>query len=275
MSLGSRGIRTVFHLGDFGIWPGPTGKRYLLEVEKVCAKYDITIYVTAGNHEDWGRLVERQERLEERNELGPMIWLTDHVAVHPRDPAGHRFTFGGRSFVSLGGAPSVDFPSRTEGLDWWSGEMIPAATAAAVAAGGHAEIMLTHDAPGYPYQCPRVAHICATNDWGWTDRALSWAAVGRERLTLAFEGVKPRLLVHGHYHVADSTTVTIPGADHDTRVVALDRNQKADNIALLDLDTLDFVDRPPSEVAQDGRTGRQVGSVEPPAAFTRDEERLW
>ncbi|MGO4258134.1 metallophosphoesterase family protein [Marmoricola sp. RAF53] len=237
--LGEQGVRTLFHVGDFGIWPGPTGKRFLGTVEKVCAKYGLTVYVTLGNHEDWARMLQRQERLEERNELGPMIWLSDHVAVHPRDPAGHRFVFGGRSFVSLGGAPSVDFPTRSQGKDWWAEEMIPQATAEAVAAGGYADVMLTHDAPGKPWQCPKVRSICEGNPWGWTDRGLAWAALGQERLTTAFEGVRPRILFHGHFHVADSTKFTMPGVSYETRIVSLHRNQHAGNIALLNLETLE------------------------------------
>lgn len=47
------------------------------------------------------------------------VSLSDHVTVLPR---GHRWEIAGRSFVSLGGAPSVDYlqPFRHQGESWWA-----------------------------------------------------------------------------------------------------------------------------------------------------------
>lgn len=235
--LAEQGVDTLLHLGDFGIFPGPSGKKYLREVEASCAHHQVTIYATPGNHEDWGRLLSKKP--EQRNHLGALLWLTDHVAVFPRDPAGHRFVLGDRSFVSLGGAPSLDAATRTEGTSWWPEEMIPTETAERVAADGYADIMLTHDAPGAPFQTPGVAHICENNDWGWSDRALAYAAVGRDRLTTAFLGVQPRVLVHGHYHVRSEAIVDLPDRDHPCQVISLDCNGRPGNMTRLNLDTLE------------------------------------
>ena len=237
MSLGERGVRTVFHTGDFGIWPGPLGKKYIRGLEKFCARCGITVYVTAGNHEDWPRLLAK--RPEQRNDLGSLLWLADHVAVFPRDPAGHRFEMGGRTFLSLGGAPSVDFEDRSRGRDWWPEEMIPRETAERVSADGYADVMLTHDAPDHPWQTPRVAHVCATNPLGWSRDALAYAAVGRHRLITVFLGVQPRVLAHGHYHLGDEALVDLPDRDHGCRVFSLACDGMADNMALLDLRTLE------------------------------------
>lgn len=172
--------------------------------------------------------------VEQRDDLGAAKWFTDHIAVLPR---GHRFSMGGRTFVSLGGAPSIDFETRTRGTDWWPEEMIERTEAEAVGAAGYADVMLTHDSPDGPWWTPRVAHICATNPLGWSRTALAYAAAGRRRLSISYEGVRPRLLVHGHYHVADEATVTSNG--HSGRVVALAADGQENNAALLDLDGLD------------------------------------
>lgn len=51
---------------------------------------------------------------------------------------------------------------------------------------------------------------------------------------------RPRLLVHGHYHVADEAVVHVDGAEHDTRVWSLAANKGDGNIRYLDLsDVLD------------------------------------
>lgn len=236
LSLADRGVDTLLHVGDFGVWPGSGGVRYLEGVEATCRRYGVTIYVTAGNHEDWPRLLASP--LEQRDDLGDLIWLSDHVAVFPRDPAGHRFEIGGRSFLSLGGAPSLDFEWRIPGETWWPEEMLSRETVERVVADGPADVMIAHDAPGHPWQTPRVASICATNPLGWSSTALSYAAVGRNRITQAFLGVRPRVFVHGHYHVADEAAVDVPGRAEGCQVVSLASDGFAGNTALLDTETL-------------------------------------
>lgn len=226
------GVSTVLHLGDFGIWPSNSGAKYLRKIEAACARQGITLLVTPGNHEDWSRIDNKAAT--SRNTLGPIKWFTDHVALLPR---GHRFEIQGRTFVSLGGAPSVDSGWRTSGTDWWPSEMITTEEAAEVAAGGHADVMLTHDSPNPPRAVPAVAQMIATNPQGWPLTALSYAAVGRNRMDAAFEGVQPRLLVHGHYHVRDTAIVALPHGD-TCRIEALAGDGQDGNLALLDLDSL-------------------------------------
>lgn len=242
MSLGARGVATLVHCGDFGIWPGPSGKRFLRDIDRVAARSGVDrVLVCPGNHEDWGRLTQLWASPRRQSDDGRHLplELSDHVTVLPR---GHRWSMGGRSFVALGGAPSVDFGTRTPGVDWWAEEMLEPADVADTIDGGYADVMITHDAP-VP-ATPPVATILATNPLGWSDLALSYAAVGRARVTEAFLGVCPRLLVHGHHHVAGETTVRLPGADYDTTIWSLAADDSAGNLRLLDLDTLREVARP-------------------------------
>jgi hypothetical protein len=238
--IADRGASIVLHLGDFGIWPGSSGRKFLFRVNRLCTERGLDLLVTPGNHEDWGRLTALWENRKNRDpETGdPLpLYLEEHVAVVPR---GYVWEMEGRRFVSLGGAPSVDFPQRTEGRSWWREEMIqPEDVERTTRNGAGADVMLAHDAPDAPVQTPKVAAITSTNEWGWTDRGLAWAAIGRERMTEAFLGVKPRLFVHGHYHCSDQATVQIPGADHETRIWSLDCDGGAGNVRYLDMETLD------------------------------------
>lgn len=228
--LADSGVTTLFHLGDLGIWPGPRGRQFMSELDESCRGHGITIYLTPGNHEDYDQI----------NEL-PILddglqWLTEHVAVIPR---GHRWTMAGRTFVSLGGAPSIDFPQRIEGETWWPAEAITDDDVDRVVAGGYADIMLAHDAPAP--STPSVNRIVGSGG-GWTERGLAYAAVGRVRMTRAFTGVGPSVFVHGHYHVQDEATLPLTESGRSCQVVSLNCDGVAGNLALLDLDDWTAVD---------------------------------
>ena len=222
--LARLGVTTVYHLGDFGIWPGPSGKRYITQVAVLCEALGITLVVTPGNHEDWDRIDALHTHREGPVEIAAHIWLL---------PRGYRWTHAGRSFVSLGGAPSIDYEYRTLNRDWWLGEQIPVDVAEQVAAAGHAEIMLAHDAGSVCV--PKVAKIIGGNPFGWSDSARQYADEGRKRIDTAYNGVKPRLYAHGHYHVVDDAY----GPD-DERLLSLHQDGQAGNLVTLDLTQPDF-----------------------------------
>lgn len=56
LHLASLGVREVFHLGDFGIWPGPGGRNYVLDLDACLASEAMTLFVTPGNHEDYDQI---------------------------------------------------------------------------------------------------------------------------------------------------------------------------------------------------------------------------
>ena len=153
-------------------------------------------------------------------------------------PRGYRFELEGRTFVSLGGAPSVDLADRSHGNDWWPEEMITDDDVAGVVEGGYADVMLAHDAPLAPCEVDRVAYLRSHNEWGWPDRALAHARVGAERMHDAFLGVAPKLFVHGHYHVVGETTVVLPGRGCGTRIWSLNCDGVDGNVRYLDLATI-------------------------------------
>lgn len=242
MSAGMRGVGVIFHVGDFGIWPGPSGKKYLMHVERACASYGVTILVTPGNHEDWARLDEKQAK-DKGDGWGLVKHLTDHIKVLPRNWRANLTTPNGttRSFVSLGGAPSIDFEYRTEGRDWWPSEMITNEDVDQTVADGYADVMVAHDSPDVPYAVDAVKQILASNPMGWSQKGLSYAAMGRARMHRAYEGVAPLWFFHGHYHAPGLKKITEDGVSPERWVASLDMQRSPMNTARLDLDTLELL----------------------------------
>lgn len=224
--LVARGAKRIYQLGDFGVWPGEAGVRFLDAVEAVCVEHDVEVWAVPGNHDDYDQINTFPVGEDGLQRIRP------HVVLIPR---GHRWEQGGRTFVGLGGAPSIDFMGRTAGVDWWPTELITKEDVERTVAGGFADVMLAHDAPGDSTM--KVRHIIATNPMGWSVSELAYAAMGRKMMDQAWEGVRPSIFAHGHYHVTDDTEEFRNG----TRFLALHCNGKRGSIALLDLDTLEPV----------------------------------
>ena len=80
--------------------------------------------------------------------------------------------------------------------------------------------------------------IVEGNPMDWPDTILAEADEGMARVTRAMLGVRPRLLAHGHFHVAGEAVVRLPDAEHDTTIWSLAANGDPANVRLLDLATL-------------------------------------
>jgi hypothetical protein len=122
-------VSTILHTGDFSILPEARGKRFLRAVDAACRENGIDrILVTPGNHEDWPRLDALfAARPGEAVRLSASVWLM---------PRGYRFSIHGRTFMSFGGAASLDAAYRRTRGTWWASEMpAPEEVAAAVAQG--------------------------------------------------------------------------------------------------------------------------------------------
>lgn len=99
------------------------------------------------------------------------------------------------SVFTMGGARSVDRARRTEGIDWWAGELptydeIDAAEAILEAHGWGVDYVITHASS------PEVSAM-ATGNWGMareTDRLTNWLGYVRDRLSY-------KRWFSGHLHV--------------------------------------------------------------------------
>ncbi len=224
-SLAEAGVTRVYHLGDFGIWPGESGQRYLDRLEATARRFGLEVWVTPGNHEDYDQIVACGDWRD------GLAWIRPHIGLIPR---GHRWSDEGRMFVSLGGAPSIDREARTVGVSWWPGEMITYAEADAVHREGTADVMLAHDAPDGSTAAVRAIIGTPPDQSPWSAAGLAYAREGRLLMNHAVAGVKPRLFAHGHYHAPDDSGPTAEG----TRYLSLGCDGQPMNLCLLRLDDL-------------------------------------
>lgn len=182
--------RRIVHCGDFGIWPGPAGTRYLDTIDQALDTVDGLLCFVDGNHEDH----EQLRRLAAGRPRGARVRVRPGVWWLSR---GHRWTWHHRMWLALGGATSVDRLARTPGRNWWPEEALTLPDIE-FASRALAQVMVCHDAPSsVPLKLPPAP------DW-WE---LEPARVHRKVLQAVVDDVQPGWLLHGHYHYAHDTTV--------------------------------------------------------------------
>lgn len=212
--------RQLVHLGDFGVWPGSAGRHYLDAVDTALQRVDGRLWFVDGNHEDHGRLTRMANAGGHRHRH----WVRDGIWWLPR---GFRWTWHDRTWLALGGATSVDRPSRTPGVDWWPEEALTLADCER-AATGPAEVMVCHDAPAsVPIDLPRPP--------SWWE--MGSAEKHRELLQSVVDEVRPSWLMHGHYHVVHDTTVTMGHGEVQVTGLAAE-GALAGNFRVLDVRTM-------------------------------------
>lgn len=213
------GIRVLLHVGDFGVWPGE--EEFLISTNRALIAHDMTLLVTPGNHEDWAaidaKFVENKNQ-PFRPDGTERIWIL---------PRGWRFILGQTSFVSIGGAPSVDRDERLgESLDWWPTEVISDDVVNDIIQEGTVDVMLCHDSPhGSTEKVEEIAGRRLQEHPQWRDYILR----GRYQLDRIYEALRPRLVIHGHYHLAGV------GEHPGGRIIALNRDTQTHTTAVLDL----------------------------------------
>lgn len=215
----SAGIKHIFQLGDFGIWGGHDGASFIRKIAKWLDLNDQYLYVTPGNHEDYVRIAATPIEEEDGTQ-----WYQGNSRIKLL-PRGFRGVFQTNDkevdWLSLGGANSIDFKGRREGISWWREESITVGDIYKVAEKGHAEIMFCHDAPA------GVSLILdkKSDKFGWHPDEIHYANSGRETLRQAVDTVQPRVLFHGHYHIYQdiSTELSVLGSaeSYDIRTIGL------------------------------------------------------
>lgn len=220
------GIDTIYHVGDFG-YIGRGGDWYINELAEFCEDHGVKIWVTPGNHEDWARLYTLWDgNFEEPADL------TGHGTIYMLPP-GFRWERAGVTFMSLGGAPSIDRNYRIHGVDWWPQECLTLGEAMRAIEGGPVDIMITHDAPDYPGKVHNIiynGYNMAVQSWGQS--VMEYCMQGHKLLNSVYERVTPKWLFHGHYHLWEHYHDKATGQ----HVVALDMEHKTHNAVILDLD---------------------------------------
>ncbi len=237
-----QGLDTIIQVGDLGVWPGHIATAMWDRVNKRLRLAGITIVCAPGNHEDYDQI----EALEPREDG----WLPfrEHILLAPR---GHRTEMGGRAFVWLGGAGSVDrkqrliadsafnrqrehYGSSQRRKTWWEQEAITDADVACTVAGGGADVLVGHEAPA---RVQAIASRLRGNPGGFHRHDIDYANRVRDKYMEAFVMVEPALALHGHYHFPVNEVVEFSG--FTTRVFGLANDGQPYSMGVLDLDTLE------------------------------------
>ncbi|MBC9705260.1 MAG: metallophosphoesterase [Enterococcus sp.] len=234
-ALRAEGIKTVYHVGDFGFWPALDGVKYVRAITRQLAIYDMTLYVTPGNHDDYVQLGAKEISAD------GLQWFSDRIAAMPR---GFRWEVNGRSFVSLGGAPSINFEDLKQGISWWPEEALTLGDVYRLAEKGHADIMITHDAPDGVLALETLMNSNAEErdkvGAGISARGIAYGDEGRRLMTQAVQIVKPLMVFHGHYHLDYVEDVPFAEGDFITRFVGMNKDTDPNNICILDTNTLEW-----------------------------------
>ncbi len=189
-------IKTIIQVGDFGIWQGNEGDKFIHKLERDLKAAGITCYFIDGNHENFNKLYGFPINKDGLREIAP------HILHMPR---GFVFKWQGLNVLALGGAYSVDKDGRVPGKSWWIEELIndqDVKTAVANAkSAGKIDLMITHDSPiSVPNTITDdpISQMNGIRFFGESNIVSS--NDHRKVLDTVYSAAKPSLIVHGHYH---------------------------------------------------------------------------
>lgn len=236
--LSKKGVKRIYQLGDFGLWPGPKGKRYLLEIARALRETSIKLYVILGNHEDYDRVSTMKS-----DEDGWLKLSSDDYKDIYFASRGLTWIESGLKFAGLGGASSVDRLLRVEGVSWWPGEEITEADCNTLVANVRArgwervDILLTHEAPA---GITMISALGGRPAW-LTEEVLYESHIQRVRLRDAVDTVIPKVVAHGHWHYLSRNEiqgVNFSGVDYSATVLGLSNEGSLDNFWIPTIDEL-------------------------------------
>lgn len=220
IELASReGISTILHLGDLGYsFGGRDPKEFEAPLSEALDAADITLYFVDGNHENH----ELLQSLPAEDDGFKNLDAKGRVRYAPR---GHRWHWLGRSFGSLGGAYSVNWPALREGVSLFRDLEEPTLSDLAKLGTEPLDYLITHDVPttvtmGYSVNNP------------WVDRELITRT--REVLQCATENTRPKRIFSGHWHQRKDYIFTHNNGDVSEGHI-LNREYHEDNILILNL----------------------------------------
>lgn len=226
-NLSNTGVKTVLHLGDFGLWPGPAGRKYFFWVNKVLAQLDMYLFVTPGNHENYDQLEKFPVDATDRLRRDP-----DHERILFFE-RGARWNWLNVNFLSVGGGASIDAEWRVKGESWWEQEKITDLDVDKAIAGGSADVVLAHDAPD------DVALFESHRGGFLPVHVQEYVDHSRSQMKRVVDVAQPHLYMHGHYHVYKDHVTTLRVNDkyefYDLRTVCLNKEYTTRNYGILNL----------------------------------------
>lgn len=232
-------FRLIIQFGDFGIWPGLKGRKYLSAISDALDRAQARLWFFDGNHECFPLLANLRDAARvQDDQLAPvdargLIW---HM------PRGFRWEWHGRRWLAVGGGVSLDRKRRVEPYNWWPEEEITAEQARRIAGGGPADVMLCHDIPS-SVMAPLRPELGEPPSW-WAQADFRREEQCQERLQQIADGVRPSHLFHGHMHRVYRRMVRMGHGSVDVRGLDMDGDDA--NYGVLDLATLEWIPVPPA-----------------------------
>lgn len=229
-NLPNWGATTLIHLGDFGIWPGERGARYLDALDRTAQQAGVRVLIVPGNHEDYDQIDALTPNTD------GMLPIRESLLLLPR---GYHFTLGDFSFLAVGGAASIDRNVRRVGESWWLGEFITEADVAAAKASvdryGRPDFMITHEVP----DGINLGYRNAGRPAWFTPEVEYDTRTARRLLREVLDYATPSWLLHGHHHRVYAATiegVDRDDRDYETRVLGLSNERTPGNLAIVRVD---------------------------------------
>lgn len=232
-------IRTIIQVGDFGVWPGESGRGYLEAINTTLAGHpEIEFNFIDGNHEDFDQLEQAASNPDQVMADG-RVKVREHILWCPR---GTVLTLDDKKVGFLGGAVSVDKPFRSPYISWWPQENITSkdveklfhnTVIATRSSGtpGRLDILFVHDAPA----STDIIFEAEKETGRWQESVLIEARKPRHVLDSVVQQTRPKVVVHGHWHQKHYSTATYPNFQS---VVYGMGHENETGIGVLDTETL-------------------------------------
>ena len=208
------GANVIVHAGDFGHWHSGSGtKAFYAGLHESLVEHDITLYWVDGNHEAHPDI---RERLHGSREAAALYKKFPRIIHLPR---GFRWEWFGQTWMALGGAASIDRLTRSPGKSWWPEELLSDDDVEHASRPGGVDVIVSHDCP-YGVDIPTVG-IGEPRDCGWPWITQVESGEHRRKVRDVVNAIRPRLIIHGHYHLRYEAFHELPGGDR-TLIQGLD-----------------------------------------------------
>lgn len=213
------GLDHIVQVGDFGLWDHyENGVKYLDMLNEACRRTGVKVYWLDGNHENHDRL-DWYVQNNPKNYTGH-VYIRSHIFYSPR---GNTWKWEGKTFMTVGGAVSIDRQRRTPGLSWWVQEKLSVKDVMGITT--QADYLFTHDCPtNAPFRGlfddpESHMHRQIMNDVGRT--------------------VQPKVWIHGHMH--DKYVYEFQHQKGYSKVFGLEMDGEAFNSVVLNIATGEII----------------------------------
>lgn len=211
-------VDTVIACGDFGYWPHyKWGQKYLDLIDQLTDMSGTTLMWVDGNHENHDLL----------DDLAANYGMNDPIPTGERSywiPRGCTFQLGDLTLMGYGGAWSVDWENRSEGLSWWPQETINEEHVASLPS-TKVDVLVTHEAP-----LSTKSGILSYKD------AIRESVDQRRLITEVAARVNPEVVFCGHHHIRETFRADTP---YEPLVHVLGRDEAGrDSFFVMDMDQI-------------------------------------